>query len=132
MAETKPSWLVPAGIWTLKICLWKLKMLQIFCKVFAVSYRVKHTFPCDLANSLLDLYQDKCKYYMQLVCNIYIAHIITLHILLHWIYYYFAKCKYCIQFAYKLNIIYVQMFMAAFFRIAKHQKQFKYLQLMNG
>lgn len=84
-----------------------VEIVKIFCKVLTVSYRVKHASPYDLVNSLLDLYQDKCKYCIQLACNICIAYIITLHILSHLICYYIVKCKYCIHFAYKLNSIYV-------------------------
>lgn len=36
-------------------------MLQVFCKILAVSSKVKQTFPYDpLAHS--DIYQSKCKY----------------------------------------------------------------------
>lgn len=41
--------------------LWKYKMLQIFCKTGAVSYKVKHVLPCDPQSLLLVCYQDKCK-----------------------------------------------------------------------
>lgn len=53
IAETRPTGLVLLEIWTLIICLWKQKMLQIFGKILAVSYKVKQTLSYDPVSSLL-------------------------------------------------------------------------------